>query len=117
MILTNCPNCGAPLRSDGFCEYCKTKIRYANKLEVDVNKNEPFYMELLMQFKTSDGITLVPFQGYAANVIVHNDYVAIEPRTGFCMHMNEDPEIELTFVGHIGKIPTPELKHIKKHSH
>ena len=33
-MLINCPNCGAPLTSDGYCNYCKTKVRYANHLEI-----------------------------------------------------------------------------------
>lgn len=28
-MLTNCSNCGAPLTKDGWCDYCKTKVRLA----------------------------------------------------------------------------------------
>ena len=33
-IVTNCPNCGAPLRGYGRCEYCGTVfVRYDEKIE------------------------------------------------------------------------------------
>lgn len=49
----NCPNCGAVLRQDGFCEYCKTKIRYANvvELNLDIFKND--IVEILITKKKS----------------------------------------------------------------
>lgn len=34
-LIHNCPNCGAALTSDGYCNYCKTKIRYANIIELE----------------------------------------------------------------------------------
>lgn len=29
---TNCPNCGAPLNADGYCEYCGTKRQHESEI-------------------------------------------------------------------------------------
>ena len=63
-LMHNCPNCGAELTHNGYCEYCHTKIRYANSLEIqsDWFKNEP--VEILLKKMNSDGTMVVmPFKG------------------------------------------------------
>ena len=32
--LTNCPNCGAPIKGYGYCEYCHTRIDYPMQMVV-----------------------------------------------------------------------------------
>ena len=88
-LMHNCPNCGAELTHNGYCEYCHTKIRYANSLEIqsDWFKNEP--VEILLKKMNPDGTMVVmPFKGrltemricqedddlsfYADNEVVHS---------------------------------------------
>lgn len=62
----NCPNCGAPLTSDGYCNYCKTKIRYANMIEFDSDFGfNGSVCEILFKTKSKDGdeTILFPFRG------------------------------------------------------
>ena len=68
-LLHNCPNCGAPLEADGYCVYCKTKIRYANELEVkqfDRYSQEP--MEILLKIKDGDHTIIFPIKGYLKEI-------------------------------------------------
>ena len=63
-LMHNCPNCGAELTHNGYCEYCHTKIRYANSLEIqsDWFKNEQ--VEILLKKMNPDGTMVVmPFRG------------------------------------------------------
>ena len=97
-LLHNCPNCGAPLTSDGYCEYCKTKIRYANHVEI---LNDFFWreqVEMLIKIRNGDTTTLIPFVGHLT-----------EMRTD-CYMGDSIPEVSLRFDGRFGKIPETEVK-------
>ena len=81
-IATNCPNCGAPLTSDGYCSYCNTKVRYANEVEVETFlHNGAIYntaMEVLFKFigidENGDKITyLIPFKGCVEEIELTRD--------------------------------------------
>lgn len=92
-LLHNCPNCGAPLTSDGYCEYCKTKIRYANHVEI---LNDFFWrerVEMLIKIRNGDTTTLIPFVGHLTE-----------------MRGDAIPEVSLRFDGRFGKIPETEVK-------
>lgn len=68
-LLHNCPNCGAPLEADGYCVYCKTKIRYANELEVEqINSYFQKPMEILLKIKQGDQTIIFPIKGYLKEI-------------------------------------------------
>ena len=83
MMLTNCPNCGAPLTSEGYCEYCNTKARYANEVECSLFSHgaitDVALTEIMFKFKADDGTTVVlPFYGKPVNIeIEYYDYSAV----------------------------------------
>lgn len=73
-MLTNCPNCGAPLESDGTCKYCDTKVRFAN--EIDIQGNESWIrnpIEILFRVKQGDETILFPILGYFDTLEVKQD--------------------------------------------
>lgn len=37
-LVTNCPNCGGELTPDGYCQYCNTKVRLANAMEIETGQ-------------------------------------------------------------------------------
>lgn len=88
LLLTNCPNCAAPLESDGTCKYCNTKARYANEIDVQTENFNPGFVEILLKVKQGDEIVLFPFQGYMREMSV---------RGGFTLY--ERPTVELIFEG------------------
>lgn len=59
-LLTNCPNCGGELLIDGVCPYCGTKVRYANELDIDRNKNS---IELILRIKKGNELLILPTCG------------------------------------------------------
>lgn len=81
MLLTNCPNCGGELTSEGFCNYCKTKIRYANEIEIsnDSMFSMPGAVEILIKVKRGNEIVLVPFRGCLEMIEEHFDTVCAMP--------------------------------------
>ena len=78
-LLTNCPNCGAPLSSDGYCEYCGTKARYANEVEYNMlfshgAINEILPTEILFKMKAADGtLVVIPFYGRPENITIESE--------------------------------------------
>ena len=89
LLLTNCPNCAGELDSDGFCPYCKTKVRYANELDIQGDSSwiggNP--VEIAIKVKRGDETVVYPFEGYLSsmNVSYYTPYVL--------------PNVELTFNG------------------
>ena len=67
-LLHNCPNCGAPLRHDGYCEYCKTKIRYANELEIQRLAYHVKPIEMLLKVVKEDHTILIPVRGHISSL-------------------------------------------------
>ena len=47
-LITNCPNCGGELTSDGYCQYCNTKVRLANAMEIETGQfvSKPVEIEI-----------------------------------------------------------------------
>ena len=69
-LLINCPNCGAPLRGDGYCEYCDTQIRYANEVEL-LNLDDIFMpneVQIMFKVKKKDATLLIPFRGFVESI-------------------------------------------------
>jgi hypothetical protein len=105
-MLTNCPNCGATLTKDGWCNYCKTKVRLANLMDIDRETMQYRLVEILLRFKNPDGtLILMPFEGYLSEVDLNFPTIDIESRYGF-----SEPEIRLELDGHICDLPKWELK-------
>ena len=66
-LLTNCPNCAGVLTSDGFCEYCNTKVRYANVLELsDIDREE--IVEILIKMRDKDRVSVLPVKGFITSI-------------------------------------------------
>jgi hypothetical protein len=111
-LLINCPNCGGELTGDGFCAYCKTKVRYANEI---ILEDEDWFtgndVEIMIKRKIGDTVYLVPFVGslteikqdfYTDNYYIEYDDKKIPIR-------NSSPEVTLTFHGTMKKIPVKHL--------
>jgi hypothetical protein len=112
-MLTNCPNCGAPLTKDGRCDYCKTKVRIANLMEINCDPKHYEPIEILLKFKRPDGtIYLVPFSGMLSSMDINYDnnviYVNDNPKI-----VGNNPEITLTIEGHLCELPKAESKENK----
>ena len=112
-LLHNCPNCGAGLTHNGYCEYCHTKIRYANSLEIqsDWFKNEP--VEILLKKMNPDGTMVVmPFRGRLEQMTIrHEDdkptlYADNNPY--YTVHFLP-PMVSLNFEGTIDAIESEEV--------
>ena len=63
-LLTNCPNCAGELHSDGYCPYCKTKVRYANELDIQAGGLcYGDFVEIAINVKQGDKTIVYPFVG------------------------------------------------------
>ena len=111
-MLTNCPNCGAPLTEDGWCDYCKTKVRLANLMEIDQESMKYRPVEILLRFKNPDGtLVLMPFRGYFASVEVTYDTSRYSDSSGLCCsYRSSEPDIHLELDGHMCDLPKWEIK-------
>jgi hypothetical protein len=99
-LIDNCPNCAAPLKADGYCEYCKTKIRYANEIEIDSIYSPQ--IELILKIKNKDEIVLIPCKGTIDNICISSEggsyiYATAQPYSTYCT----DKRLEFTFEGSI----------------
>lgn len=88
-LLTNCPNCAGELNSDGTCPYCKTKVRYAN--ELDIQAGSPWVdgynpVEIAIKVKRGNETIVYPFEGYLSSMKVQHEAYML-------------PRVELTFNG------------------
>jgi len=90
LLLTNCPNCAAPLESDGTCRYCNTKARYANEIDIQTENFNPGFVEILLKVKQGDETILFPFYGHMREMSISG---------GFTLY--ERPTVELTFEGYL----------------
>lgn len=104
-LLTNCPNCGAPLRADGYCEYCNTKVRYANEVELS-NLDDifrPSEVEIVFKVvKDKDLVILIPFRGIVSSVTQSYDEETFYA-DNLPIHVCLEPRIEITLDGRIDK--------------
>ena len=114
-MLTNCPNCGAVLTKDGWCDYCKTKVRLANLMDIDQESMKYRPVEILLRFKNPDGtLVLMPFQGCLSSVEVkyyNTDFG--NPYGVRSYYRNSTPDIHLELDGHMCDLPKWELKEAK----
>lgn len=110
-LLTNCPNCGAPLSSDGYCSYCNTKVRYANELEYNLfshgNIKDVLPTEIMFKFIDEDGtMVIIPFIGRPENIKVEYDsYDAVGYGGRIITTYSSSPAIKFDFTGCIGELP------------
>ena len=113
-MLTNCPNCGAPLTKDGWCDYCKTKVRLANLMEVSQGYYNQKPVEILLKINNLDGtITYMPFIGMLTEIDVQH---RCEPVyfDNIPHYISNEPDIQLTLNGHLCKLPEAERSDIVK---
>lgn len=105
-LLTNCPNCGAPLNPDGYCEYCGTKIRYANELELQ-NLDDifgPNEMEILLKIVKKDAVVLVPIRGRISSIKQECDYETFyADGTPYISARSPNIEYEIVFNGYLDR--------------
>lgn len=106
-LLTNCPNCGAPLRADGYCEYCNTKVRYANEVELS-NLDDifrPSEVEIVFKVvKDKDLVILIPFKGIVSSVTqLYDEETFYADNLSIPISVRLEPEIEITLNGRIDK--------------
>lgn len=114
-MLINCPNCGAPLTSDGYCNYCKTKVRCANHLEIisnDIMRMPD--VEILLKLKKGDTLTLIPFVGHVDELqFDYNNTNSLYCDDKPYVVIDNNPTVRISFTGGIGSVPDEETKHIK----
>lgn len=104
-LIHNCPNCGAALTSDGYCNYCKTKIRYANIIEIEGLNPNPYGclvpVEILLKFKNENGETLLmPFIGNLDQLSVSYDDDCVYGNATPIFRRSK-PNIDISFSGTI----------------
>jgi len=108
ILLTNCPNCGGELTGDGFCAYCKTKVRYANEI---ILEDEDWFtgndVEIMIKRKIDDTVYLVPFVGSLTEI--KQDFYTDDYYIEYDAIRNGSPEVTLTFRGTMKKIPVKHL--------
>lgn len=102
-LMTNCPNCGAPLRRDGTCEYCGTKARYANELDINLlsmYEAEPIELELRMNM--GDSIVIMPMVGTIDSINIQSNSTCTTDYTGQTLSViRGETNVDFTFSGHL----------------
>lgn len=86
-LITNCPNCGGALESNGRCPFCGTHVRFANELDLQVgnfSRSEP--IEILLTMQLGDQTIIYPLIGAINNITI--DHV-----------MYSAPVVKINFVG------------------
>ena len=112
-LIHNCPNCGAELTHNGYCEYCNTKIRYANSLEIqsDLFHNEP--VEILLKKMNPDGTMVVmPFRGILDNMKIRyedNGTTFYADNNVYRVAHASRPIVTLNFEGTITEIESTDV--------
>lgn len=106
MLETNCPNCGGELTKEGNCNYCKTKVRYENVLNLSGDfDNEK--VEILLKRTASNGdVYYLPISGYVTQIELSN-----EPMFSYCCYgntikyarINDSMKIKLSIEGTTAK--------------
>lgn len=102
-LITNCPNCGGELTEEGFCNYCNTKVRLANKVEVDISSFLNSKVEIELKVKQGDKTVIIPFTGMLTSYDILYDPVFCEIGNHHRCIGNNDPRVTLTFEGHVMK--------------
>lgn len=97
MLLTNCPNCAAPLK-DGKCTYCGTHVRMANEVDVDLN-GKP--VELMLRVKSGDSVILMPLVGHINTIETRYEHGYYDREGVRPLSVVTAQEVEFTFTGFI----------------
>lgn len=102
-LIHNCPNCGATLRHDGYCEYCKTKIRYANELEIQRLAYHVKPIEMLLKVVKEDHTILIPVRGHISslNLSRENDYPTFYGDNQVLSSMSSQTNVSFEFDGRL----------------
>lgn len=95
MLLTNCPNCAAPL-VDGKCTYCGTHVRMANEVDVDFN-GKP--VELMLRVKSGDSVILMPLVGRINTIETRYEHGYYDIAGERPLSVVTAQEVEFTFTG------------------
>lgn len=88
-LITNCPNCGGELTSDGYCQYCNTKVRLANAMEIEI------------RVKRGDETIIIPFEGYLQSIDMRYETTDIYFDNKKYAYMPSRPSVDLAFSGHL----------------
>lgn len=74
---TNCPNCGAPLKRDGSCEYCGTIVKQTNELDIFYNGFSMDNIELTLNINDKENKTvfILPLIGKIDELTIHNETI------------------------------------------
>lgn len=100
-MLTNCPNCGGVLESNGYCPYCCTKVRYANEVDIEGRGGFNFHdqVELMFRVKKGDETVIFPVVGYFDTITMRPDHMGITDVYGRevkAIHLGTDVELHFT---------------------
>lgn len=99
-LVTNCPNCGGELTSDGYCQYCSTKVRLANAMEIETGQFVSKPVEIEIRVKRGDETTIIPFEGYLQSINMQYD-TDIYFDNKRCGCIQNRPSVDLAFSGHL----------------
>lgn len=58
-VITNCPNCGAPLDKLGYCSYCNTTVHIDRNLEINSCKS----IDINIVMKQGEEFHILPLRG------------------------------------------------------
>lgn len=103
-MLTNCPNCGGVLESNGYCPYCCTKVRYANEVDIEGSGGFNFHdqIELMFRVKRGDEIVIFPVVGYFDEITMRPEIDSFYDVTGRPVGIfNLGTNVELHFTGQL----------------
>lgn len=102
-LLTNCPNCGAVL-VDGYCNYCDTKVRFANEIDINSDSFRRGPMDIMFHIKQGDTIILYPF---------HCESMSIDH--SFVSSSWELPTLDIHLSGYLTKPTEYDIKEAMEH--
>lgn len=111
-MLTNCPNCGAPLNDNGYCSYCNTKVRYANEIESLVRMSQRKGItdlqptEILFKFydPESETVFLLPIVGKVDNISINYNETCVYGSNYKIASIHSSPEVSLKIIGAVGEV-------------
>lgn len=99
-LVTNCPNCGAVL-IDGYCNYCNTKVRFANELDFEADRFRTGHTEIMFHIKHDDG-TIVIYPFISTGMSFDYSFVSFDER----------PNIDIHFYGYLEQPTEYEHKEV-----
>lgn len=91
------------MRHDGYCEYCGTKIRYENEIDI-LNQDllEGRNIEILIKIRDEDNIKLIPLEGHISSVTQYFDNIAFYADSTKYLTLAES-NFEIVFEGRLKK--------------